>query len=97
MAGWFSFNQGGLGPTEQWTKWRIAYDYLPTTRLWLKGSGISVAAQPHDTSWPYTRPINKQAKASAPVHHRASHRNPPKALPPISVANGQTGIPRRRC
>jgi hypothetical protein len=54
MARLVFLDQGGLAELSDGTKWRIAYDHLPTTRLWLKGSEISVAPQPQGTMWPYT-------------------------------------------
>jgi hypothetical protein len=54
MARLVFLDHDGLIELNDGTKWRIAYDHLPTTRGWLKGSEISVATQRQGTMWPYT-------------------------------------------
>src|SRR4051795_13282539 len=95
MARLVFLDQGGLAELSDGTKWRIAYDYLPTTRLWLKGSEISVAAQPHGTMWPYTLTHQQTGES-------VSASPSPGVSPPSSQGspsdhrsqNGQNGTPR---
>jgi hypothetical protein len=47
-------DRDGLAELGDGTKWRIAYDHLPTTQLWLNGAEISAKMQPQGSMWPYT-------------------------------------------
>ena len=53
MAQLVFIDQGGLAELSDGTKWRVAYDHLPRTRRWAKGSEISVSEQPQGAMWPY--------------------------------------------
>ena len=67
MAQLYFLDADGLAELGDGTKWRIAYDHLPATRLWLKGEQISAALQPRGSMWPYTltyQPTGESVSAS---------------------------------
>ena len=54
MAQLHFLDSDGLAELGDGTKWRIAYDHLPTTRLWLNGAQITATLQTRGSMWPYT-------------------------------------------